>query len=85
MTAKEYLSQAYHIDQRISCKMEQIKTLRELATKVNSILSDMPKAKQSGHIMEKNIAAIIDLENEINSDINKLLNLKKRLRLKLRA
>ena len=65
--------------------MEQIKTLREFATKVNSILSDMPKAKQSGHIMEKNIAAIIDLENEINSDINKLLNLKKEIAAKIKA
>mgnify|MGYP001072810902 CR=1 FL=1 len=85
MTAKEYLSQAYHIDQRINCKMEQIKALRELATKVNSVLSDMPKARQSGHIMEKNIAAIIDLENEINNDINKLLNLKKEIAATIRS
>ncbi len=77
MNAKEYLSQAYHIDQRIDCKMEQLESLRALATKVNSIMSDMPKGNQNYNIMEKNIAAIIDLENEINNDVNKLLNLKK--------
>ena len=77
MNIKEYLSQAYHIDQRIDCKMEQIKSLRCLATKVNSVMSDMPKGNQNYNIMGKNIAAIIDLENEINADVNKLLNLKK--------
>lgn len=40
-------------------------------------MSDMPKGNQNHNIMEKNIAAIIDLENEINADVNKLLNLKK--------
>ena len=79
MNAKEYLSQAYHIDQRIDCKMEQLESLRALATKVNSIMSDMPKGNQNCRIMEKNIAAIIDLENEINTDVNKLLNLKKEI------
>lgn len=79
MNAKEYLSQAYHIDQRIDCKMEQLESLRALATKVNSIMSDMPKGNQNCRIMEKNIAAIIDLENEINNDVNKLLNLKKEI------
>ena len=79
MNAKEYLSQAYHIDQRIDCKMEQIRSLREMALKVNSVMSDMPKENHSYHIMEKNIATIIDLENEINSDVNRLMSLKKEI------
>ena len=79
MNAKEYLSQAYHIDQRIDCKMEQIKSLRELATKANSVISDMPKDNYDKQIMEKNIAAIIDLEREIDNDVSNLISLKREI------
>ena len=40
MTVKEYLSQAYRIDQRINSKLEQVASLRALATKATSTLSD---------------------------------------------
>ena len=33
MTAKDYLTQAYRIDQRINSKLEQVASLRELTTK----------------------------------------------------
>ena len=33
MTAKEYLSQAYRLDQRIDGKIAQVASLNELATK----------------------------------------------------
>ena len=33
MTVKEYLSQAFSLDQRINCKLEQVARLRELAEK----------------------------------------------------
>ena len=36
MTVKEYLSQAYRIDQRINSKLEQVASLRALATKATS-------------------------------------------------
>ena len=42
MTAKEYLGQAYRIDQRINSKMEQVAALRSLATKATAIPA--PKA-----------------------------------------
>ena len=42
MTVKEYLSQAYRIDQRINSKLEQVASLRALATKATSTLSDTP-------------------------------------------
>lgn len=32
MTAKEYLQQAYHLDQKIVSKQRQIEALREIAT-----------------------------------------------------
>lgn len=79
MNVKEYLSQAYHIDQRIDCKMEQIKSLRELATKANAVISDMPKENGDKQIMEKNIVAIVDLEHEIDNDVSNLINLKREI------
>jgi len=42
MTAKNYLSQAYRIDQRINSKLEQVQSLRELATKATATLNDSP-------------------------------------------
>lgn len=75
MTAKEYLGQAYRVDLRIRCKMEQVQSLRELAIKASSTLSDMPKG--SGYTSKADIVAkIIDYENEINKEIKKLVKLK---------
>ena len=42
MTAKEYLGQAYRIDQRINSKMEQIASLNLLAQKATTVFNDMP-------------------------------------------
>ena len=77
MTAKEYLSQAMYIDQRINSKLEQIMTLRDSATRVTATLSDMPRGDSSNpQRMESTIVKIIDLENEINRDIDQLVDLK---------
>ena len=67
MTVKEYLSQAYRIDQRINSKLEQVASLRALATKATSTLSDTPPSgSRNVQSMENVIVKIIDLENEIN-------------------
>lgn len=78
MTAKEYLLQAYRIDQRINSKLEQIVSLRALATKATSTLSDTPPSgTRNVHSMEETIAKMVDLENEINIDIDTLVDLKR--------
>ena len=78
MGAKIYLSQAYRLDQRINSKLEQIVSLRELATKATSTLSDMPTSgTRNLQSMEGAIAKMIDLEAEINSDIDELVDLKR--------
>ena len=48
MTNKEYLGQAYRIDQRINSKIEQVSSLRELATKATATISD-EKIRKSLH------------------------------------
>ncbi|AND85581.1 DUF1492 domain-containing protein [Clostridium tyrobutyricum] len=78
MTAKQYLSQAYRIDQRINSKLEQIVSLRALAAKATSTLSDtLPSGTRNVHSMEDIIAKMVDLENEINADIDTLVDLKR--------
>lgn len=78
MTTKEFLNQAYRIDQRINSKLEQIISLHALATKATSTLSDMPVSKaESQSRMADIIAKIVDLENEINADIERLVEIKK--------
>lgn len=77
MTIKEYLSQAYRIDQRINSKLEQVRNLRELAEKATSTLSDIPcSGNGNKQKMESVIVKIIDLENEIDEEIDKLVDLK---------
>ena len=76
MTAKEYLGQAYRIDQRINLKMEQVASLRALATKATATYSDMPKGYGNVHSGENVIVKIIDLENQMNEDVDELVNLK---------
>lgn len=76
MTAKEYLQRAYRIDQRVDSKMEQLESLKALSTKATSVLTDMPGGSRNVHSRESIVAKMMDLENEINSDIAELLDLK---------
>ena len=80
MTAKEYLGQAYRLDQRINSKLEQVLSLRELTTKATATMSDMPGGgSRNVYKMQDIIAKIVDLENEINADIDQLVDLKREM------
>lgn len=80
MKAKEYLSQAYRLDQRIDAKIEQVAALRNLAAKASSTLSDVaPSGTRNVHRIEDIIIKIIDFENEINADIDNLVDLKREI------
>lgn len=77
MTAKEYLNQAYRLDQRINSKIEQVETLNSLAMKCTATLSDMPKSpNRCSSGFENTIIKIIGLQEEINRDIDNLVDLK---------
>ena len=77
MNTKEYLSQAYRIDQRINSKLEQVMSLRALLGKATGTLTGAPKAATPNpHSMEDTITKMVDLENEINDDIDALVDLK---------
>lgn len=80
MTAKEYLSQAYRLDQRIDSKIEQISSLNDLATKCTATISGMPhKTSSSTSTMADTVVKIIALQQEINADIDALVDLKREI------
>ena len=77
LSTKEFLKQARHIDQRINSKLEQVQSLRELATKATATLSDMPRSSTPNiYRMEDVICKMTDLESEINADIDELIDTK---------
>lgn len=77
MNAKEYLGQAFYLDKRINSKLEQVESLNTLATKATATLSDMPRSPNRGTSrLEDTIVKIIDLQEEINRDIDRLIDLK---------
>lgn len=78
MTVKEYLGQTWRINHLIDAKLEQVQVLRELATKATSTLSPTPQSNtRNVQPMEDIITKMLDLENEINSEIDILVDLKK--------
>lgn len=81
MGAKEYLSQALWLDRRINSKLEQLEILRTLAMKVSVNLTEekVSGGKNTKSHMENTIAKIVDLENEINRDICRLVSVKAKI------
>lgn len=80
MNAKEYLSQALQLDQRINSKLVQVSMLRDLALKTTSVLQDdkVQNTKQQSP-MESALVKLMCLEEEINDDIDQLIDLKREL------
>ena len=80
MTVKEYLGQAYRLDQRINSKLEQVASLNELATKCTSTLTGMPRNPNRGtSTLADAVGKIVDLQAEINRDIDRLVDLKREM------
>ena len=75
--AVRFLSQARHIDVQINSKLEELYSLKAMAEKVTTTYqSDMVDGSRDVHKREGIICKIIDLQNEINSDIDQLVDLK---------
>ena len=86
MTAKEYLGQAYRLNEQINCKIEQLSCLNDLATKATSTLTGMPhNPNKGGSSLENTITKIIDLQEEINADIDRLVDLKAEMMARIKS
>lgn len=77
MTAKEYLSQAYWLNQRIDRKLAQVSRLKHMATQATGRFQAERLSGTGRHSpMESCLVEVIDLEYEINADIDRLVDLK---------
>lgn len=77
MTAKEYLNQAYRLDQRIRSKQEQISALNDLATSCSASMMGMPRnPNKGGSRMADAVCKIVDLQDSIAADMQELVELK---------
>lgn len=74
---KKYLQQAYKIDTQINSKIEQIKSLRELAEKTSAALNGMPSG--NGNRTEDAIVKMVDLQHEICDEVTELVNIKREI------
>lgn len=80
MTTKAYLGQARFLDMRIKSKIQQIDSLRELATSCTAVLSDMPKSSNHGESkVERCVMKIIEVQEGLKDDIDSLVELKKEI------
>ena len=76
MTAKEYLQRTYLIDKMINSKIEQVRSLKEMSTKAAAVLTDMPGGSRDVHSKENIIARMLDMENELKADIDRMVRIK---------
>ena len=77
MTKKEYLNQAYWLDRRIDSKLEQLSALKDMATRTTSVMSgEVVSHTRNVSSMQDVIVKIITMENEVNADIDRLVDLK---------
>lgn len=77
MTAKEYLGQAYRLDQRINSKLQQVEYLRSLTQKVTVSYGVEPVSHtRDVTSLQNTIIRLMEAEEEINRQIDELVDLK---------
>lgn len=84
MTAKQYLQQAYRLNELINSDLAELEQLRVLATSVSSPnLSGMPSggSRNTEPAFVRAIEKIYDLEKVINAEIDRFVDLKKEIRI----
>ena len=76
MTGKEYLSQAYRLNQSVNTKMEQIENLRALSEKVTaSYGSEQVSHSRNVASMEDTVVRIVAAQEDLNRQLNRIVRL----------
>ena len=77
MTARDYLSQAYRLDQRINSKLQQVESLRSLTQKVTASYSGEPVSHtRNVTSLQDTILRLMEAEEQVNQQIDELVSLK---------
>ncbi|MDD6527889.1 MAG: RNA polymerase subunit sigma-70, partial [Oscillospiraceae bacterium] len=82
MTAKEFLSQAYRLDQRINSDIAEITRLREMACSISSPSWEdkVQTSRNTDAPFVRCLEKIMDLEQKVNDEIDTLIDLKRQIR-----
>lgn len=83
MTAKQYLKQAYRLNELINSDLEEVAQLRDFSTSISSPSFDsepVSGSRPQEAKFEKAVLKIIDLESKINAEIDSYVNLKAEIR-----
>ena len=77
MDAAEYFNQARLLDVEINTLLEESQSVRDMVTKVTSLMTDMPGSPlKNNDRYEETLVKLADYEREINSRIDQLVDLK---------
>ncbi len=77
MNAKEFLSRAWHTEQQVQSKLEQIEALKSLACRVTSCIGREPVAHTRNMTsMQDAIIRVMEAEEELNGRIDELVGIK---------
>ncbi len=82
MTSKEYLRQAYRLDQKINSDIEEVARLREMAGSISSpLMGDKVQTSRNGDApFVRGMEKILRLEEKIDREIDTLVSLKSQMR-----
>lgn len=81
----KYLSQYQYLNKEIDRKIQTLEFWRNKILNITGTLSDMPKSNKRSDTIATGIATINDIEEEINKEIDKLIELRKEIEDKINA
>ena len=83
MKVKEYLGQAYRLDQRINSDIEELGNLREMSSSISSPTWEerVQTSRNTDAPFVRSVFKIMELEDKINAEIDNLVELKKQIRM----
>ena len=77
MNAKDYLGQAYRLDQHITSKLQQVESLRSLTERVTVAYGgEVVSHSRNLTSLQDTIVRLMEAEEELNQEIDKLVDLK---------
>ena len=82
MKAKDYLNQAYRLDQRINANIAEVQRLRLMSESISSPSwgEKVSSTRSTDPPFVKSLMKIMDLEQQIDAEVSKLIELKAQIR-----
>ena len=79
MNAKEYLSRAWHMEQKVQAKLEQIERLRSLVCGMTAGIGGTTGHSRNVTSMQDTIVKIAEMEEELNREIDDLVTVRREI------